>query len=356
MLSPESDPKPNDWESRSHIQTLVLMVVTAVGIYLCYRLIDPFLSALAWALTLAVLFAPFQRWLEAKVLSPSLAAAIAVTVIGLSVVVPVTFVGHGLVMQADNGAKLIEAKVASGEWRRAFEGRPRLGSLAVRIERHLNLPDTVKSLTAWLSATAGNILKGSVFQLIGLCLTFYLLFFFLRDRRGAFLLLRALAPLSHDEMERVFSRVGDTIHATIIGTLIVAGVQGTLGGLMFWGLGLSAPFFWGVVMAMLAVVPMLGAFIVWVPAALFLALEGSWDKSMILAIWGVAVVGLIDNILLPILIRKRLRLHPALAFIAVVGGLMLFGPAGLVLGPVVVTITMVLLETWTSRTSLVKGS
>ena len=345
-----SAPVENDWGSRNHVQTLVLMVATAFGVYLCYRLAAPFLPALVWALALAVLFTPFQRWLESKLKRPSLAAVVSVLVIGLIVALPAAFVGQQLVLQAAKGAELIETKVKSGEWRRALEAQPRLAPLAERIERQLDLPGNVKTLATILNTTAASIVKGSVFQVIGFCLTFYLLFFFLRDRRAALQSLRSLLPLSEAEMDRLFGRVGDSIHATIYGTLAVACVQGLLGGLMFWWLGLPAPLLWGVVMGLLAVVPVLGAFVVWIPAALFLALEGSWGKALILTLWGVIVVGTIDNLLHPILVGNRLKLHTVLAFIAVVGGLILFGPAGLILGPVALTVTMVLLEIWSSRT------
>ena len=106
-------------------------------------------------------------------------------------------------------------------------------------------------------------------------------------------------------------------------------------------------------MALLAVVPMAGAFVVWLPAALFLVSEGSWEKALILTLWGMLVVGTIDNLLRPILVGNRLKLHTVLAFISVVGGLMLFGPAGLILGPVILTITMILLEIWSNRTTAI---
>jgi predicted PurR-regulated permease PerM len=104
-------------------------------------------------------------------------------------------------------------------------------------------------------------------------------------------------------------------------------------------------------MSLLAVVPVLGAFVVWIPAALLLALEGSWGKALILTVWGGLVVGGIDNVLYPVLVGNRLKLHTVLAFIAVVGGLIVFGPSGLILGPVVLTVTQLLLEIWRSRTA-----
>ena len=120
---------------------------------------------------------------------------------------------------------------------------------------------------------------------------------------------------------------------------------------MFWWLDLPLPLFWGVVMALLALVPVLGVFIIWIPAALFLALEGSWGKALILTVWGGAVVGTIDNLLRPILVGKRLKLHTILAFLSVVGGLMFFGASGLILGPLSLTVTTVLLEIWRRRTA-----
>jgi predicted PurR-regulated permease PerM len=123
-------------------------------------------------------------------------------------------------------------------------------------------------------------------------------------------------------------------------------VQGTLGGLMFWWLGLPAPLLWGIVMALLAVIPVLGAFIIWVPAALFLLVTGHEVQALILILWGAIVVGGIDNLLYPILVGKRMKIHTVLAFISLVGGVMLFGPSGLVLGPVIFAVTQQLLQIW----------
>lgn len=115
---------------------------------------------------------------------------------------------------------------------------------------------------------------------------------------------------------------------------------------MFWWLGLPMPVLWGFAMGLLAVVPVLGAFIVWVPAALFLALDGEFGKAVILTLWGTIVIGGVDNLIYPILVKNRMRLHTVPAFIAIVGGLLLFGASGLLLGPLVLTITMFFLEIW----------
>lgn len=341
-------PAPNDWSSPGHLQTLVLLGATAGALYLCYRLALPFLAALAWSVALAVVVTPMQRWVESKIKRSNLAALISVLVVGLVVLGLTTFVGQRLIQEAVIGAELVKSNVESGQWRHALEGQPRLLPLVDWVERQ-NVPGTVKAVATWMTTTGAVFVKGSVVEGLGLVLTFYLLFFLLRDRRAALQLLRSLSPLSSAEMDRVCGRVGDTIYATIYGTLAVSAVQGVLGGLMFWWLGLPAPLLWGVVMALLAVVPVLGAFVVWLPAALFLALEGSWGKALILAVWGGLVVGTIDNLLRPILVGKRLKLHTVLSFMSVVGGLVFFGPAGLILGPVVLTVTTELLDVWQRR-------
>jgi predicted PurR-regulated permease PerM len=124
-----------------------------------------------------------------------------------------------------------------------------------------------------------------------------------------------------------------------------------LGGLMFWVLGIPGALLWGAVMALLAIVPVLGAFVVWVPAALFLVLQGNWGKALILTAWGAGVVSLIDNLLYPLLVGKRLRLHTLPVFIAIVGGILLFGSAGVILGPVTLAVTVALVDIWRRRTA-----
>jgi predicted PurR-regulated permease PerM len=132
-------------------------------------------------------------------------------------------------------------------------------------------------------------------------------------------------------MNRLLRRIADTVHATLFDTVAVAIVQRALGGLMFWLLGWSTPLLRGIVMGLLAIIPVLGAFVIWIPAAIYLALDGNCDKALILTGWGVVIVGGIDNSLYPILVGNRLRLHTVPAFVAIVGGLFLFGPAGLLL-------------------------
>jgi predicted PurR-regulated permease PerM len=342
-------PSTVDWLGRHHIQQVVLMIATVFGIYLCYQMAMPFLPVLVWALTLAVIFSPLQLWLELRLKYASMAAIVSILLITLIVVVPAIFVGQQLVLQAVNGSQLFESKLISGEWRRALEAQPQLAPILVKAEHYFDLPEALKTFTSWLGSGAGSIVKGSVFQLFGLCLVLYVLFFFLRDRHLVLKSIVFLSPLSQSSMDRLFKRVGDTIHATVYGTFAIAAVQGLLGGLMFWWLGLPAPLLWSLVMGLLSIVPMLGAFVVWGPAAIFLALESHWASALTLTLWGVFVVGTIDNLLRPIFVGNRLKLHTMLSFLSVVGGLLLFGAAGLMLGPVILIITITLLEIWFDR-------
>lgn len=331
------------------VKTFALMAATILGIYICCRMALPFLPAITWALTLAVLFTPFQRWLESKGMHTGLAAAISVSAALMLVAVPATLVANQLVQRAESGAEIINAKVESGEWQRFIKSQPRLAYFTESAGRYVDLPGTVKAFAVWLSSVAGSIIKGSVLQMIAFCITFYLLFFFLRDRREALQSIRELSPLSATATDSLFIGIADTIYATVYGTVAVAALQGLLGGLMFWWLGLPFPLFWGMVMAMFALVPFLGVFVVWIPAALFLTLEGSWGKALILSIWGAVIVGNIDNLLRPFLVGSRLKTHTVLIFMSVIGGLLLFGPSGLIMGPVILTILKALLENWRNR-------
>ena len=344
-------PEGQDWASSRRLHALELMVATALGVYLCYRMALPFVPALTWALALAVLCAPVQRRLESALSHRSLAALVSVLGIALVVVVPAAFVGQQLVAEAVKGADTLTARVESGDWQRFLDGYPSVAPITRRITQQIDLPGTISTVAAWLTNAAASFVRGSVVQAIDVLLTFYLLFYFLRDRQTVLRTLRALSPLPDPEMDDVFARVGDTVHATIYGTLTVAAVQGALGGLMFWWLGLPGPVLWGLVMGVLAVVPVLGAFIVWVPAALLLVLEGSLGKALILALWGGVIVAGIDNVLYPILVGNRMKLHTIPAFMAIVGGLFVFGASGLILGPVTLTVTMLLLEVWRARSA-----
>ncbi|MEO6076702.1 MAG: AI-2E family transporter [Dokdonella sp.] len=350
MTDSEKPPEDaSDWSSPAHINSLALMTLTVGGLYLCYRMATPFLPALAWALALALLLAPLQRRLEPRLRSPAIAAGLLVMLVGVVVLIPVMLVGDWMLGRATTGADAVTTMVASGQWRHNLEAHPLLAHAADWVERQFDLPDTVNAITSWVTGSVASLARESVLQAIGMVLTLYMLFYFLRDRRSILESIKSLSPLTAADTVRLFGDVDDTVHATVYGTIIVAMVQGTLGGLMFWWLGLPAPLLWGIVMSLLAVIPVLGAFIVWIPAAIFLFLDGSGGKALVLVLWGSIVVGGIDNLLYPMLVGRRLKMHTLLAFVSIVGGLIVFGSSGLILGPVIFAITRLLLEIWNRR-------
>jgi predicted PurR-regulated permease PerM len=339
------------WWTRDHVLVIVLFVATAILLMLCWQLVRPFVTPLAWALALAVVAHPVYGWLARRIKKPGLAAGIAVFAIAVVLAALVLFVGQSLVSSIASASQSSQSFFQNGQWREQLERIPWLGSLLTSLEQQVNLSGQLQGMAGEVGKRVSEFAAGSAWVFVEVLLTFFVLFYLLRDRREALGTLRSLVPLSEKETNKVFTRVADTIYATIFGTLTVAAVQGALGGLIFWWLGLPAPILWGAVMGLLAIVPVLGAFVVWLPVSIFLAASGQWGKAVILVVWGTVVVGLIDNLLYPILVGKRLRLHTVPVFFAIVGGLAVFGAAGLILGPVILALTDAILEIWRRRTA-----
>ncbi len=338
-------PEPRSPRSR-RFGRLALAVASLAGIVLCVLIAWPFLGAITWALTLAILFTPLHMRVEKVVRHPNIAALLSTAIVVVVVIVPAAFVAERLIMEAASGIQSLQARVENGELQALLDSHPALAPFGSWIDRQFDLPSMMSAIATWLSNLGAIFLKGSLLQVVEMFVTFYLLFYFLRDRLAAKTMIKAWLPLAKPETEELLRRVAETVHATVYGTLAVAAVQGTLGGLMFWVLGLPTPLLWGLVMGLLSLVPVLGAFIVWIPAALLLILDGSWVRALILSAWGGIVVGGIDNILRPMFVGNRLRLHTIPAFISIIGGLVLFGAPGFILGPLTATMTMLLVELW----------
>jgi predicted PurR-regulated permease PerM len=340
--------KPNHPTPRSsRFGRLALAVASVAGIGLCILIAWPFLGAITWALTLAILFAPLHAKVEKFVKHLNIAALLSTASVAVVVVVPAAFVVERLITEAASGIQSLQARVESGELQALLDSHPALAPFGAWINRQFDLPSIMAGIASWLSNLGATFVKGSLLQAVEVLITFYLLFYFLRDRLAAKTMIMSWLPLTRPETEQLLRRVAETVHATIYGTLAVAAVQGTLGGLMFWVLGIPTPLLWGLVMGILSIVPLLGAFIVWIPAAILLLLDGSWARALILAAWGGIVVGSIDNVLRPIFVGNRLRLHTIPAFISIVGGLLLFGAPGFILGPLAATMTMLAVQFWT---------
>src|SRR6185436_18026291 len=153
-------------------------------------------------------------------------------------------------------------------------------------------------------------------------------------------------PLSNQQSEAIFARVSQVVSASVYGVVSIAMLQGLLGGLAFWALGVPSPILWGTVLAFVCMIPIAGSFFVWLPASIYLMLTGHWTKGMLLILWGALVISTIDNFLRPKLIKNQTKLHELFVFFSVLGGMSVFGLLGIVMGPVVIDITLGLLETF----------
>jgi predicted PurR-regulated permease PerM len=340
------DVMESDIRTQQRLHLIGLVAITVVSLCLSSLLAAPFLSALISATALAVVIMPLHRWVEMRIKRASIASGVTVTFAAALLIVPTLFVGEQILIEASSAARLISANIRSGAWRAVIADHQRLAPAAGWIEQQVNLPRTAENTISWLTDIATSLVQGSGAQLVGTLITFYFLFYFLRDRRVALAAVAALSPLNEAEMSVLTARVADTIRATVYGTFVVAMIQGMLGGLIFWWLGLPTPLLWGVVMGLLAIIPVLGAFIIWIPAAVFLWLTGHQGSALILILWGTIVVGGIDNLIYPMLVGNRLKMHTVPTFISLVGGLIVFGTPGLILGPIVLTVTMFLVEYW----------
>lgn len=342
----------DEWLTRERVLLLVLAGASVLIAWLAWRLIKPFVPSLTWALVLAVLAHPMHEWIAAKLKWPSVSAALAVVLVTIAIALPATLVVRQIGIEAVESAVAVRKLVDADRWKLAIDRFPRLAPLRDWIEREVDVEQQVGDASAQVAKGVRGALQRAVDVSIGVLITLFLLFYFLRDKRRILRVIAQSVPLAPSETAQVRDHIRDTISAVVFGTIAVAVVQGTLGGLMFWWLGLPAPILWGAIMAVLAILPMFGAALIWVPAALFLAIDGQWDKALLLTAWGTAVVGLIDNLLYPLLVKNKLRIHTVPVFIAVLGGLFAFGATGVVLGPLILAVALALVDIWRRRMAL----
>ena len=334
--------------SSVRVRAAILVAAIGVAFYLCLVMIRPFLAVVTWAAALAILAHPLHAWLERRT-RPNAAALISVCLVAVIVLAPAVFVSQKLFAELSETLRDVGTDWNSADLDAKVQQYPRVANVLAWSKTRLDLNQQIRTATGAVAGKVSAWMTGSVWLFTQLILTFLTLFYFFRDRTGLLLFFRRFIPLSTIETDELFDRVAQTVNASLYGNLLVKLIQGILGGLMFWVLGLPAPVLCGAAMALFAVLPIMGTAIVWAPAAIFLALSGSWVKALVLAIWGGLVVGLIDNFLYPILVAGELRFNPLAVLFAVFGGLLAFGAAGVVLGPVILAITVALLEIWQVR-------
>ena len=325
--------------------TIVLIAVTAVVLYLCYVIALPFIASLIWALALAVLVFPVYKKIEGYVKNRNLAAGLATFLVAVVIVVPMIVVARQVVREVWRNAEFVRNEVENGEWRSQIE-QNQYSAIALRwIEDEMDLRGTLEQTANYLP----EFLSSSIWILFQLLITFFALFFFFRDYDLFLRGVRRLVPLSAKETDEIFKRVTDALYATVFGEILISLVQGVLGGLMFWILDLPAPVLWGFVMALVGFLPVVGTWMIWTPAAVYLMMNGEWIKGVVLIAWGILALSVFTSFLYPKLVGDRLRLHTLLVFIAIIGGIMAFGTVGIILGPLILALTISLLDIWKER-------
>ena len=335
--------------SRQRIATGILAILTLLAIAASARLVVPFVPALAWAFAIAVVAQPLERWIAERVRFPSLASAIAVAIVAVAFVAPAIFVTQTLVSEATTGFQSLR-EVAPQGWQTILDQNPRLAPMLQRLQQQAS--GQLAAAAGAMGPRLSGLVTGGAAAIADIGMTIFFLFFFFRDRDRILATLRSLLPLTAEESRRLSTRVVATVRATLYGSVAVAVVQGALGGLMFWLVGLPAPILWGSVMAILAIVPVLGTFVIWAPAAAFLLLSGEWVRALVIVGWGCTAIAFVDNLLYPVLVGKDLHLHTIPVFISLVGGIAIFGVSGLILGPVTLAVTIGLLDVWRRRTGM----
>jgi predicted PurR-regulated permease PerM len=346
-----SDNSEQGWFSRERVLLLTLGLSTVLALYLCYLIIQPFIPAVTIAVAAAVATKRPQKWLARRLRSRTAASAAGVLLVAGFIVIPLTLLISYAVRQIIASIHGWQAGGSLSGWRSIVSLPPVIGRAIDWAQTNLDLQDQIASAGQSLASQAGSLVAGSINVVTQLVIMLFVLFFLYRDGDQALDSLHHLVPLSAEEAYRMRTRITDTILAIVNGSLMVALVQALLAGVMYAMLGVPAAVVWAGATFIVALIPVFGTFMVWGPVALYLVLTGSWLKAIILVAWGGLAVATIDNLLYPHLVGGRLRLHTVPTLFAILGGIQLFGPAGLILGPVALAVTIGLLDVWRARTA-----
>ncbi|PKN30996.1 MAG: AI-2E family transporter [Deltaproteobacteria bacterium HGW-Deltaproteobacteria-21] len=342
---------------------ILLAIVTASFL----GLIRDFLQPLFWAAVFAILFHRLQarsvQWFRGR---SSLAAVLTMVIIFLVVIIPFFFLAVAVAREAAALYENIsEGKYDLGIVFRFFEKSvPPITEFMNRFGLDLEglqqrISDAAVVVSRFLASQMVNIGQVTAGFLVDFLLMLYILFFFLRDGNTMVRVLIRVLPFGDIRERRLFAKFAEVSRVTVRGTLVVGIIQGTIGGLLFWILGIKAPVFWGVIMAVFSLLPALGTALVWIPAAIILLAQGSIWRGIILILGGVLVIGLVDNILRPILVGRSTRMPDFLVLIATLGGLTAFGISGFILGPILAALFLTVWDIFAeeySKTTDLDGS
>lgn len=329
-----------------------LLLLVAVSLALGWILL-PFYGAILWGSIIAMLFEPLYRWLLRRLRQRRVPAALLTLLIVLVIVIlPLALVAATMAREA----ALAVQRLQSGElnpalfFRGVFDALPAwLISLLERLG--VGNFDALQRWLATVLAQASQVVATQALRIghdtfdfiVGLFLALYLAFFLIRDGQAITLSVHRALPLAPQHQQELLDKFTTVIRATVKGNLLVAAIQGALGGLAFWLLDIEAAVLWAVVMAFLSLLPAVGAAIVWLPVALYFLLTGATLEGVALIAYGVLVIGLIDNLLRPALVGKDTRMPDYVVLLTTLGGMAVFGINGFVLGP---TIAAMFVAVW----------
>jgi len=319
---------------------LLFLFLVSIGFLI---LLKPFFGTIFWACAIAIIFAPFQnrllkRWPKRKNLTAFLTLLLCI----VAVVLPMTFVVSSVVSE---GVALYD-KLQSGEINpaRYIESMdtafPALNSVLGKIGIDINALktnaiDAAMSSGKFIAGHALTIGQNTFGFIVSIALMLYITFFMLRD--GSYLIdliVRAL-PLGDTRERMLMSLFAEVTRATIKGNLVIAMLQGLIGGITLWALGIHGAILWGVLMTIASLIPAVGSALVWVPIAIYFAATGDLTSALILTGIGAGIIGMLDNVLRPILVGRDTKLPDYIVLLSTLGGIAIFGVNGFVVGPVV---------------------
>jgi predicted PurR-regulated permease PerM len=349
----ESEPAPGangpaPRGSLTRIHTFVLVGLAVGAVYLLAIMLWPFLPAIVISAVLAVLVFPAYRKVRARLRGKQLAPMFTTIIVFFLVLLPALGVSLLLLEELRAGIAWVSAGsteiLGPASWIREW-----LNRIAERLGLHPTdigaaIARQAQQLATTFAGRTVSLLTGLGGGLLQAGIAIFTLFYLLRDGEALVAHLKWLIPLESALSDRLFRRANEIIHATVFGSLIVAFAQGTLGGLAFWALGIRAPVVWATIMGMLSLLPAIGPGFVWVPTSVLLLVSGHPIKALALLAFGTLVIATVDNVLRAILVSDRAELHPLVVFFSVLGGLFVFGAAGIFIGPVFFVLALTLIE------------
>ncbi|HWT65686.1 MAG TPA: AI-2E family transporter [Terracidiphilus sp.] len=328
---------------------LTLFLASLVVLALCGWIVWPFLTGLTAAVVLAVVTARPQKWLAARVRNRTLAAALALLLVAVAIVTPTLLVAGAIGSRVIAVARSMQADSAQQSLQAFLEQHAQLKSVYDAVRENIDSDQVIEKSLASAAGRIGPWVGRSIGAVFQVVVMLFVLFFLYRDREEAVALTRSLLPLEDDETDFLLRRLRTSIQALVLGRFAVAGIQGLVAGTVLALLGVHAAVLLGVAVSLCAVVPAVGAYVVWLPVAVYLALTGEWLHAAILFAVGALVISTLDNFLYPIFVGSHLRLHTVPIFLAMLGGVLLFGVTGLVLGPIAFNCAAVLALIWRRR-------